>query len=131
MPIRVGWGDAEKTYIYLQLIGHWTWEDYYQAMASCKGLVHEVGRPVGLMANFADSYSLPTNALVHYRRTIERDAAQWRFIVLVSPNPLMMSVMRVLKPLYPQFHRQVAIAATINEAREILRRTVRPHKANT
>lgn len=131
MPVRVGWGDAEKSYIYLQLIGHWSWNDWNQALLDGRLLAQEAGRSVGLMANFADSFSLPTNSLMHYQRTMDHEFAVWRLIVLVSPNPLMRPIMRLFRPMYPRFQQRITVAATIQEARNILKYGARKPVANT
>ncbi|MCA9914655.1 MAG: hypothetical protein KC496_14985, partial [Anaerolineae bacterium] len=69
MPIRVGWGNQNQTYIYVQFIGQWTWEDYYHGYETWLQLVNTVSYTVATLANFSDSRGIPQGALTHFHKT--------------------------------------------------------------
>ena len=66
MSVRMGWGDADQSYIYVQFMGNWTWNEFYQVQRGISGMIDSSSRPVvSVMMNFADTHHVPPRPLNH------------------------------------------------------------------
>jgi hypothetical protein len=120
MPIRVGWGNEERTFIYVQFVGEWTWEDYYQAYETWLQLVKGVSHNVSTLANFSDSRGIPQGALTHFHKTFTVVGEKGGEFIVVGADTMIITFGHMLKKMNPKLQGILRTMETIEDAREYL-----------
>lgn len=123
MPIRVGWGNQDRTYIYVQFVGQWTWEDYYQGYETWLQLVNGVTHTVSTLANFSDSRGIPQGALTHFHKTFTVLGNKGGEFIVVGADTMIITFGQMLKKMNPQLRGVLRSMETIEEAQEYLLKT--------
>jgi len=120
MPIRVGWGDREQTYIYVQFIGSWSWDDYYAAHESWNILAERVSHKVATLVNFTDSRSVPQGALTHFRRSFSVENHKRGEFIVVGADTMLYTFGHMLKQMHPELNDLLHAMKTVEEAQQYL-----------
>ncbi len=120
MPIRVGWGHATETRLFVQMIGVWTWEEYQSAVREIQRALDEKEEKIAVIYNFADSRRIPDHPLQHLSKLV-RNWNPDKAVVLVIGVPLLMrTVIDILSRLYPQKMKHIHLLETMDEAEALL-----------
>ena len=121
MTIRIGWGDEDQSYLYIQVIGKWTWEDYYETVDAGRRLTRELHRDhIPSIVNLSDSQNIPENPLPHLRRLLQNPYPMQGIIVMVDTPPFIRALMPAVQPLIRMQQQRIVMADSLEEALEII-----------
>lgn|GEM_PF-3308464 len=120
MPIRIGWRDAGKTCIYVQFVGFWNWDDFYEAVQRWSALAREIDYTLVTLANFADSQGVPSSAATHFNRIAQSTHPKFDQIVIVGADAVLESLSRVTLTMYPQVRARMSIVRSMREAEDAI-----------
>ncbi len=90
MPVRVGWGNQEQTFIYFQMIGGASIEEVAEGLHTWREMLESVPYTVGALINIADA---PPVSLQMVRKLAEAEIIPpgYADIVIVGADSMDMS----------------------------------------
>jgi hypothetical protein len=128
MAIQIIWDNEEKTILRHVYTGQWTWEEMRQQDAEVQAMLSTVSHPVDMIIDMRDSFFLPRGPTIGNLRNAEAHLpANARSIVLVGSNILVLLISRVMRLIPSTASRRFYIAASLEEARDIIAKI--PHPA--
>lgn len=119
MAVRVGWGDGEGRFIYIQFITHCTPDDLTQMQQSLATLLQ--GQPMPpLVVNLVDVCSPVPDLLSSFTSLTESPYQHDAFVVLIGMNPYdrLLLRFRIMGDL--RLQRQLGICDSLSEARMLI-----------
>lgn len=122
MPMRVEWGDAERSIIIATGEGRWSWNDFHQALEEIVELVtHTAGR-VDLIYVQAPGSMMPGGSpMPHYQRAAQLLPKNVGLHVLLKDNVVVRTILSLFLRLYgAQTDTRFAIAGTLDAARNLI-----------
>lgn len=122
MPVLVDWDNPEKTIIRYQFIDPWTWQEYHETHARGWALISTVRYTVDLILDFNQGGGMPSSALRHFQNAVESVHPNRGYVVIITTNPLIRSVMNALVRIYRYRSDGVngAFASDLEEAYRII-----------
>lgn len=86
MPIRIDWGDYDKTLLIMSFNGRWTADEYYRAINDLYIYASERDHALELMVDVRHSVQPPQNLVTLIRSTLnqERAIAMDQVVVIVQ-----------------------------------------------
>lgn len=124
MPVIVEWDNDEQTVIRTEVVGTWTWMDYHDGTRQVFKMMDAVEHDVIGIINTRDPHtSLPDgNPMPHFNNTARKFAERPDLLIVnVNQNLLMRMMSSVFGKLMPGMSDQYRQAATLEDARKILR----------
>lgn len=126
MPITVIWDNDEKTAFHWIFEGKWNWKEYAQAMDQADKLAKEVEHPIDVIVNMAQSKLIPSHALSNIRAKMGAEPHKLGLVVIITNNPLVKAIGNALPRLNRRFENKIAIAATVEQARQTIAQRRKP-----
>ena len=120
MPIEVGWDNDEKTTLRYDYEGNWSWEELYEISNKALEMFNSVPHRVDTIHNHTNSTYIPRGALSHAQRLLAQYPENWGISVVVGTNPLLKALMLVFRKVYRQMGERHFMAATLEQARQLL-----------
>ena len=122
MPIRIGWGNAEQSRVYVQFIGLWTWDEFDSALADIRQHIEmSSAERVSILFNLADTRRVPEQSLNYLTDLF----GQWKptdtLIVLVGMPFLLSNVLKIIKQVYPRKFVNIRILETMDEVEDLFK----------
>lgn len=124
MSIEVSWGNLEKTYVYMQVTGIWTWQEYRSGIISANELIESVDHDICIVTHLIDkdAQKLPPGAFRQWQNTLKQTPANLQLVILVPGRPLIRIFLDTIQRLFSQLMTfNFRMAATLEEAQEIVR----------
>lgn len=124
MAVTVQWDNDSKTILRYDFAGQWTWDEFITAYGQSKILLSSVPHTVHFIANSVDDESrgyLPPGVLNQTIRVYRMASPNAGRTVVVSGSPLFRSVLKFGSRLYPKITARYSFAASLEEARAMLR----------
>jgi hypothetical protein len=124
MPITVLWDDPEqRTTVLWVFEGVWSWADFaaaeQNAILMCQGITYPLDHIVDMSALKLS----PTDLLARGRSIYsEKTDFEAGLTVLVGANRFIESVVSIFKQVTPQRFKNYQLAASLDSARELIRR---------
>ena len=120
MTIRIGWGDADKAYIYVQFIGYWSLEEYDAVGQKWSELVQQVDHPLSVIANFVDSQGTPRNAWRHVARSLPIFMEKGDIIVILGMSAVLDAYNHLSMSISPETAERIKTLPTLQAALDYL-----------
>jgi hypothetical protein len=123
MSIDVQWDNVEKTVARWIFSGVWTWDDFARAQAQSHTLLRSVKYSVDVIADMRETSSLPRDAFVQFRKFDRAVPPNRDRVVLVTTNQFICTMAKAFNQMFPHQPTHFILAASLNEARELLMRS--------
>src|SRR5690348_16431814 len=102
MPIRVEWGNPEKTILLEIIEGQWTLADIYAMLEETDQMVGEVQHRVDIIADMTSAQFSSANLLSAISRTQRSASSNAGMIVVIKANRYIKSVADVAARVVPK-----------------------------
>jgi hypothetical protein len=122
MGVEVRWDDDEQTLLRIDVTGRWKWDDVYKALEGIKPLIMSVSHTVNLISVMHQSSHLPGNPLFHLNNFVRNAPPNLGMMIIVGASQYAAPFRPIAQKLYPNVLRKVEFAATVEEAKELLKR---------
>ncbi len=118
MPATFKWYNAEKTIMYEQFEGDWTWHDFSDCIKGATDLMRDIDHDVIAISDYTDSSSLPmSGASLKMARDVMRYAPDnWKGVIIVSDNRLIRAMVNLFQNANRSFGDRVYLEATLDAA---------------
>jgi hypothetical protein len=127
MSIELLWDNEEKTILRHVYVGRWTWEELREKDADLKLMLASVEHPVDMIIDMRESFFLPNGPTIGNLRNAERSLPpNARSVILVGGNLLTLLISRVMRLIPASGKRRFQIAASLEEAHELIRKMHSP-----
>ena len=101
MGYDVRWGNEEKTIVLGELIGDWTWDDFYQLTKTQIALMDTVDHRVHLIIfDQNERIKMPPGALSHLKRLINMAHSNEERVVIVNIPAVAKALLDILRKVY-------------------------------
>ena len=101
MGYDVRWGNEEKTIVLGELIGDWTWDDFYQLTKTQIALMDTVDHRVHLIIfDQNERIKMPPGALSHLKRLINMAHPNEDRVVIVNIPAVAKALLDILRKIY-------------------------------
>lgn len=89
MSIQVSWGNLEKSYVYIEVIDTWTWQEFHECITSANALIATVTHDVYIVTHLtnAGAQKLPIGAFIQWRRSLNNTPANVKMVIIVAGLP--------------------------------------------
>ena len=121
MTIRIGWGDADKAYIYVQFIGYWSLEEYDAVCQKWGELIQEVEHPLSVIANFADSQGTPRDAWRHVAQSLPNFMEKGEIIIILGMSAVRDAYNHLSMDIAPETAERIKSLPTLQAALDHLK----------
>lgn len=124
MPISVSWGDKEQTYVYIEVIGFWTWHDYHKSIALANELIGSVDHNVCIITHLCDSQAqyLAKNAFGQWRKSLSDTPSNLQMVILVPGILIIQVFIDMIYRVFGQFLTfKFRMASTLDDAHKIVK----------
>jgi len=123
MPINVHWGNEDQSYVYIHVLGSWSWEDFHKSIYDANRLINSVKHPVCIITHLADSQAqlISSNAFVQWQKSLKDTPDNLQTVILVPGRPIIQMFIDMAYRVLGQFITfKFRMAATLEDAREII-----------
>ncbi len=120
MPIRVEWGNPDKTIILEIIEGQWTLADIYGMLEEVDQMVAEVPHRVDIIADMTSAQFSSANLLSAINRTQRSPTSNAGMIVVVKANRYIKALADVAARVVPKSTEQMRFVETMDEAHALL-----------
>ncbi len=121
MGIEVRWDDSERTLIRIDLLGRWTWDEFYTALDGIKPMVMSVSSTVHMIAVLENPFHVPANPLFHINNFLRSAPANLGVTYIVGANKYAEPFLPIASRFYPHIVDKVQFAATTDVAKMLLK----------
>jgi hypothetical protein len=122
--IRVLWDDADRTTIRIEATEEWTWEDFDAAVAEAERMGASVPHRVyGLVSSAPESKIpgiIPAPSFLTIRDILQAHFRTVGLVVFVGVPQLAKIVISTFVSAYPELGQKIRLAASLDEARDII-----------
>ncbi|HVU11257.1 MAG TPA: hypothetical protein VHD90_08265 [Phototrophicaceae bacterium] len=123
MSVSVHWDNDEQSVLHYVVAGHWTWDEFYDALAEARQMIDASSQQrIHAIIDISEGSLFPKNALLHLRRLSVDTPTKMQFgtTVIVSKNLFVKSLMDVMSHLNPDATNNFQLMATLEEARKLI-----------
>src|SRR5690606_34184496 len=113
MPILVRWDDEEKTRIYYEFVGKWTWDEFNTVYEGVYEMLDTVSHKVDAIVDLRYSNLLPQSTLTEMRRLTFQQHENGGITVFITENELAHALFTILTGVLRQAKKIFRIAHTI------------------
>ncbi len=124
MQITVFWEDDEKTIIRSESSGHWTWDDYHEAVEKVVMMANSVNYRVDLIISALPGAVAPSgSSMPHYQRAWRIMPKNVRLNIVVNSNTFGRMIINTFTRLNTgKGGLKVIAAGSLDEARAVIAR---------
>ncbi len=115
------WDNPEKTTVYEAFEGRWDVKDVHQAMDDFNRLMEPNMLPVDIIVDLTQSQSNPTNLALAAGRADQVLKGRINQLVVIGANYYLQTISTVLTRMIPAMRGTAKFAATMEEARDLLK----------
>jgi hypothetical protein len=122
MPVEYHWYDSEKTMVVNNMIGKWSWEEWYKSNQKVAIEIAEQSHGVYYIGNFLKSDTLPSGSPLSYAASMFKVFPNnWMGTIVVSDNRLIETLVRIFAKAFPALSQsKLHTAHSIEEALELV-----------
>ncbi len=120
MGIKVTWDNAERTIIYFDFEGRWDWDELYTASEQATRMLDSVDHVVDFIMDIREAQQIPKDFMSHAEHIASGSHPRRGIMVVVGANGLLRTLGSGLRRLFPDATRNLAFAADLEEAYEII-----------
>lgn len=114
--LTYGWGDDEKRYLVLNLVGQWSTTDFEQALRELSQEAETSPHKLNLMIDVRHSGNPPTNILDSMGNAKYHRLCKIEHITVISNRPIWKRLYKVFEQLYQMSHRDLLFVDTVDAA---------------
>lgn len=120
--INVGWLDDSRRAVLVTLVGSWTWDDLYGAIATARGLMKEQPEvQTTILVNFETSVMPRGSLTMHGLAAVRSPEPNLSGIVIVSPNRVLYRMMKIMLGMSAELSRRYHVVQSMDEAVAMMR----------
>lgn len=126
MVIDVSWGNPEKTYIYIRVVGKWGWDDYHSSLFRANKLIRTVDHKVCVITHLTNAHAqtLPSNAFAQWSKSLRDTPPNMQTLILVPGRPIVQSFIDMTHRLLGRLITfRFRMASTLEDAIQIVEDT--------
>lgn len=97
MGIQLSWYNSQKTVLYHQFSGRWTWDDLFRAKLEGQKWIDESGNTVHLVFDMNNVRLLPSGSMTHVRDLLTHPAPNVGKTFIASNSPFVSMMLTVVK----------------------------------
>jgi hypothetical protein len=120
--ITVQWDNDEKTVIRYDFQGYWDWTEFREKAIEAFILTRSVDHKVDTISNFLPGTTIPRNALSQFRNIMTEAPENRGVNCIVGVSVFIRTLVNVFSRLYPQLGERIIVAASLADARAILKK---------
>ena len=126
MPINVDWVDANKEILLVTYQGHWTWEEFQNAVYATNVLMNSVDYSVVLIHDTLQGSALPPGNIIAQGKTaISSFADNLVLIIVVVNSSLIRTFLNIISGLNPSGRGQITkTVSTLEEANSLAQKSL-------
>jgi hypothetical protein len=121
MGIHIAWDNDEHTIFRYTFESRWTWDQFFAAKDQARPLLDACPHPFAVVIDISPVTRLPANSLANSRKALRSGHPRAAMIILVTPSPVLRTMVRALRDVAPISPRAVDVVATLDEARALVR----------
>jgi hypothetical protein len=123
MSIQVNWDTPERNTVRYEFSAHWTWEEFFAAVAQSKYLIDtEGGDHVAVIMDASVPHiQVPPNLITHTKKALGNKHPKTCAIIVVMNNAFLRVMVNTVVTLSSGNGRVVFMVDTLEKAREIAR----------
>lgn len=122
MPIHVSWDDANQSITLMDFVDHWTWDEYFAAVALVTQMARSVSHRVDHISDLSRSGGIPSGALRAVARSIGEKPDGPQMIVLAGGGIMVESLIGLFRRLFPRAAKFLWLADSREAARTLIAR---------
>lgn len=120
MPISVRWDNTEKTCIYYEFIGQWSWDEFDAVYADVYEMLDTVKHKVHAIVDLRNSHLLPQNTLTQMRRLTFQQHENGGITIFITENNFAHTLFNILTGVLREAKRIFRIVRTPEEAYQLI-----------
>lgn len=120
MPIKIVWGNDEKTIVTHIYVGKWTLDEFHQAVDENAALMNSVSHPVDMIADLTQSDGLPPRMLSAVGSVLRKTPKNQGMSVVVGADRFVTIMLDVALTIAPKLKSTYRHAPTLDEAYAII-----------
>jgi hypothetical protein len=123
MPVMVTWDNPGRSILLHQFSGRWTWDEFYRVTyQQTRHLMFSTPNTVHIIADIDESsYTTSmSGALTQVQNIAFAYPDNWGVLILVDAHPFLKILMDLFKRNHPDLAERIFVAASRNEAYEII-----------
>ncbi len=120
MPISVRWDNTEKTCIYYEFIGQWSWDEFDAVYADVYEMLDTVKHKVHAIVDLRNSHLLPQNTLTQMRRLTFQQHHNGGITIFITENKFAHTLFNILTGVLREAKRIFRIVHTPTEAYQLI-----------
>ena len=127
MSIDVSWGNEDKTYVYLRVVGEWKWPEYHLSVVQANAHIESVDYPVCIVTHLidTDAQRLPKQAFSQWQKSMKNTPANLRMVIIVPGKPIIRIFLDTAYKIFSPFITfKFRMAATLEDAQDIVEQTL-------
>lgn len=122
MPISVRWDNTEKTCIYYEFIGQWSWDEFDAVYADVYEMLDTVNHKVHAIVDLRNSHLLPQNTLTQMRRLTFQQHENGGITIFITENKFAHTLFNILTGVLREAKRIFRIVHAPAEAYQLIER---------
>jgi len=126
MSINVSWGDENQTYVYIRVVGYWSWLEYHKSIALANELINSVDHEVCIITHMVDSQAqvLAKNAFGQWRKSLSETPRNLKMVILVPGIQIIKVFIDAIQRLFGRLITfKFRMASTLDDAQQIVKNT--------
>ena len=120
MAFNYRWDDEEKTMIYVEGVGSWTWDEFHQTTDEIVVMMQGVSHRVDLIIMGSVGSAPKGSGSPHYNRAIRRYPENFGIAVMVGHSMVKSLLVNTLLCIYKSDKAPMRLASNIDAARTIV-----------
>lgn len=121
MSIKISWDMELDSTINVQVIGRWTWDEFYDVIQRMSLTLDRADQPVHLLVDLTEAGPLPGGPLSHLKQVIGRTHPNVDHIIFCRTSPFLNAMIDIIAHFYPNDAHRFHYVTGRNRARDLLR----------
>jgi hypothetical protein len=120
--VNAAWYDDAHRAVRVTLMGSWTWEELYGAIATARELMQE--QPdvqTTVLVSFETSVMPRGSLTMHALSAVRSPEPNLAAIIIVSPNRVLYRMMKIMLAMSAELSRRYQVVQSMDEALEAMR----------
>ncbi|MBI1259674.1 MAG: hypothetical protein GC204_19580 [Chloroflexi bacterium] len=119
--ITVQWDDDSQQTIRFDIIGRWTWDEYYQVVHQMSEMIKGMEQTIDVMVDFSRSSGIPIGAISKTRESFALAPSNSGLVVFAAGSALVNTMVFAFRKAQPKWSDKLVTAPSLDAARELLK----------
>ena len=122
MSVELSWHDEQQIIVYAKYLKGWTWEDLYVHALESRAMIDaSPHNHCYMIADISESLIPKGSASLHGTNVMKNRHPKLRLVVITTPNTVVRAMVRVMVSLNSVTQQGMRIAASVEDAEQIIR----------